>query len=81
MDDEFLTIKQTAAFLKLGVSTINRYIKQGKIPSYKIEGNRLFQKSEIIQWVKQQGSQPVRPPTSPQSQDDDDQHPIVLSLE
>jgi len=78
MSEEFLTVKETAVFLKMGVSTLNRLIKDGKIPSYKIEGKRLFQKSEIIGWVKQHASG-ISSPTTPE--DKDSANKILISLD
>ncbi|OGL46797.1 MAG: hypothetical protein A2161_16550 [Candidatus Schekmanbacteria bacterium RBG_13_48_7] len=76
MNEEFLTVKETAVFLKMGISTLNRLIKNGKIPSYKVEGKRLFSKTEIVTWVKQHASK-----VSSTNSDDQSNNRIVLSLE
>ena len=52
MENKFLNIKETSKLLKMSVTQINRLIKKGIIPSYKIEGRRLFDYDEIVGWVK-----------------------------
>jgi excisionase family DNA binding protein len=52
LENKFLNIKETSKFLKMSVSQINRLIKKGIIPSYKVEGRRLFDCDEIVEWVK-----------------------------
>ena len=52
MESEFLTIKEAAKFLKIGVATLNRFLREEGIPSYKIGGRRLFEKNELVEWVK-----------------------------
>lgn len=49
---KFLTVKEAATFLRVQVSTINRHIKSGFVPSYKVGKRRLFDKDELIEWVK-----------------------------
>jgi len=52
MDDKILTIKQASEFLKLHISTINRLIEAGEIPSYKLGKRRLFDRGELYRWFK-----------------------------
>ena len=52
MEDRILTIKQASQFLKLNVSTINRFVKEGKIPSYKVGKRRLYDRDDLIRWFK-----------------------------
>jgi excisionase family DNA binding protein len=54
MENKFLTIKETSELLRINISTINRFIKEGKIPSYKVGKRRLFDRDELIEWVKSQ---------------------------
>ncbi len=53
-DEKYLNIKETSRFLKISTSTLNRLIKQNGIPSYKIGDRRLFDKDELIEWMKAQ---------------------------
>ena len=52
MEDKFLNIKETSHFLKLHISTINRLIEAAEIPSYKVRKRRLFDREELVEWVK-----------------------------
>ncbi len=52
MEDKFLNIKETSQFLKLHISTINRLIEAAEIPSYKVRKRRLFDREELVEWVK-----------------------------
>lgn len=54
MEDKFLTIKETSKLTKLSVSLINKLVKEGKIPSLKVEKRRLFDREELITWMKSQ---------------------------
>ncbi len=49
---QFLTLKEAAKFLRIGVLTLNRLIRNEGLPSYKIGGRRLLEKGELIKWVK-----------------------------
>ncbi len=52
METEFLTLKEVSKFLKISVATVNRFMREERFPSYKVGGRRLFDKAEIIAWVK-----------------------------
>jgi excisionase family DNA binding protein len=52
VEDKFLNIKETSLFLKLHISTINRLIEAAEIPSYKVRKRRLFDRDELVEWVK-----------------------------
>lgn len=52
MNDKILTIKEAARFLKMSVGHINMLIKSREIPSYKKGGRRLFDRDELIYWLK-----------------------------
>ena len=54
MEDKFLTIKEASKLTKLSVSLINKLVKEGKIPSLKVEKRRLFDRDELIAWMKSQ---------------------------
>lgn len=51
-DDEILTIKELASYLKIAEKTIYRFVSEGRIPGFKIGGSWRFRKSEIDQWTK-----------------------------
>jgi excisionase family DNA binding protein len=52
MDKIFLNHDEAAELLRISKPTLDRYIAQGKIPSYKIEGRRIFDRDELIKWVR-----------------------------
>jgi excisionase family DNA binding protein len=53
IQDEMLDINETSAFLKLSVSTLYSKVCRGEIPAIK-PGRRLyFNRSELIDWLKQ----------------------------
>ena len=55
MDREILNKKEAAEFLRMSVSTLERLMKEGKIPYAKINTTRrkvLFLKEDLIKWVK-----------------------------
>lgn len=62
MEKRFLSPADAAAFLSLSRPTIERLVRRKEIPSYKIGGRRLFDKEELVRWVKSHKDQ--RPPTS-----------------
>jgi excisionase family DNA binding protein len=55
-NEKYLTVKETSEFLKMSRSTLNRLIKQNRIPSHKIGDRRLFNKNELVEWVRNRPS-------------------------
>ncbi|MEQ8228173.1 MAG: helix-turn-helix domain-containing protein [Rhodospirillales bacterium] len=51
MDDEILTIKEVAAYLKLTEKTAYRLAAEGGIPGFKVGGSWRFRRGEIEQWI------------------------------
>jgi len=54
MEEEILTIKEVAAYLKLTEKTTYRLVLNDKIPGFKIGGSWRFRKVEIEEWIKSQ---------------------------
>ena len=52
MDDDVLTKKEAAKYLKISISTLDRLMKEKKIPYSKINGRVLFLKEDLLKWVK-----------------------------
>jgi len=52
VEEKYLTIRETSYLLKIGISTLNRLVRDNRIPSYKVGNRRLFDKDELIQWVR-----------------------------
>lgn len=53
-DDEIMTIKEVAAYLKLNEKTTYKLVADGKIPGFKAGGSWRFRREEIVEWTRQQ---------------------------
>lgn len=53
MEDEILTLKEVAAYLKLAEKTAYRLASEGKLPGFKVGGSWRFKKEDIEQWIAQ----------------------------
>ena len=56
MDNDIMTMKEVAEYLKLNEKTAYRLTSEGKLPAFKVGGSWRFQKSEIDQWIKEQSN-------------------------
>jgi excisionase family DNA binding protein len=54
MNDEILTLKEVAEYLKLAEKTAYRLAAEGKIPGFKVGGSWRFQKVDIKKWINKQ---------------------------
>ena len=54
MDDEILTVKEVADYLKLAEKTAYRLVAEGKLPGFKVGGSWRFKKEDRQQWIEQQ---------------------------
>lgn len=54
MENEILTMKEVALYLKLNEKTAYRLTSEGKIPAFKVGGSWRFRGSEINCWIKKQ---------------------------
>lgn len=55
MDKEIMSKKEAAEFLRISVSTLERLMRENKIPYAKINKKRrkvLFLKEDLLKWVK-----------------------------
>ena len=50
----YLTVREACELIRVSRVTLHRMIRKGMLPSYKIGGKRLFNRKELIQWVKSQ---------------------------
>jgi len=50
----YLTVREACELIRISRVTLHRMIREGMVPSYKIGGKRLFNRKELIQWVKSQ---------------------------
>lgn len=53
LDDEVLTLEETAAFLKIGDATIYNLTRDGTLPARKVGREWRYLKSEILTYLKE----------------------------
>lgn len=49
----FLTVDELAAILRCQPEKVYRLAARGELPSYKVEGRRLFSEAEVAGWLEQ----------------------------
>jgi excisionase family DNA binding protein len=54
MDDEILTLKEVAEYLKLAEKTAYRLAAEGKLPGFKVGGSWRFKKEDVQSWIERQ---------------------------
>jgi excisionase family DNA binding protein len=59
MNDEIMTIRNVAAYLKITEKTAYRLVSEKKIPGFKVGGSWRFNRSEIQDWAKAKNKQPA----------------------
>jgi len=47
-DDSFIGAKEAAAWLGIPLRSLNQYVRQGLLPSYKLGKHRLFRKKQLL---------------------------------
>lgn len=50
----FLTVDELAGVLRCQPEKVYRLAARGELPSYKVEGRRLFNEAEIARWLETQ---------------------------
>ena len=50
----FLTVDELAVVLRCQPEKVYRLAARGELPSYKVEGRRLFNEAEISRWLEAQ---------------------------
>jgi excisionase family DNA binding protein len=53
MEQKYIDIEELSELLHISTSTINRWVKKGTVPTYKVGSRRLFDKKEILEWMKE----------------------------
>lgn len=51
MNDEILTLKEVAEYLKLAEKTAYRLVAEGKLPGFKVGGSWRFKRQELEAWI------------------------------
>lgn len=53
MNDEILTLKEVAEYLKLAEKTAYRLAAEGKLPGFKVGGSWRFKREDIDRWIEE----------------------------
>ncbi|MES9927244.1 MAG: helix-turn-helix domain-containing protein [Candidatus Thiodiazotropha sp. 6PDIVS] len=54
MNDQILTLKEVAAYLKLAEKTAYKLAAAGKLPGFKVGGSWRFKREDIDHWIEEQ---------------------------
>ncbi|MFH4608193.1 methylation-associated defense system helix-turn-helix domain-containing protein MAD1 [Vibrio alginolyticus] len=54
MNDQILTLKEVAAYLKLAEKTAYRLASEGKLPGFKVGGSWRFKVEDLETWINSQ---------------------------
>ncbi|GAB2189796.1 helix-turn-helix domain-containing protein [Sessilibacter sp. MAH1] len=54
MNDQILTLKEVAAYLKLAEKTAYKLTAEGKLPGFKVGGSWRFKREDIDRWIEEQ---------------------------
>ncbi|EGQ8104352.1 helix-turn-helix domain-containing protein [Vibrio parahaemolyticus] len=54
MNDQILTLKEVAAYLKLAEKTAYRLASEGKLPGFKVGGSWRFKREDLEAWIESQ---------------------------
>ncbi|MBA56817.1 MAG: DNA-binding protein [Pseudomonadales bacterium] len=57
MNDQILTLKEVAAYLKLAEKTAYKLAAAGKLPGFKVGGSWRFKREDIDRWIEEQKSE------------------------
>ena len=57
MNDEILTLKEVAEYLKLAEKTAYRLAAEGKLPGFKVGGSWRFKREDIQSWIEKNKSE------------------------
>ena len=57
MNDQVLTVKDVAEYLKVNDRTVYRMAAAGKIPAFKVGSSWRFKQSEIEKWIEKQSNE------------------------
>ncbi len=54
MEHRILTVRETAAYLRMNRMTIYRLAQAGKIPAFKVGGSWRFDREVLNRWIEEQ---------------------------
>lgn len=58
-DDEWLTLAELAAWLKVGRTTVYRLVTSGAVPSYRVGRSVRVRRADVERWLEGPGRIPV----------------------
>ncbi len=53
-NDQIMTVRELAEYLKIAEKTAYRFASEGKVPAFKVGGAWRFRKAEVDRWIKEQ---------------------------
>lgn len=54
MNEQMLTLKEVAAYLKLAEKTAYKLAAEGKLPGFKVGGSWRFKREDVEVWIEKQ---------------------------
>jgi excisionase family DNA binding protein len=54
MEDEILTLKELATYLKIAERTLYRLAQEHQLPAFKVGGSWRFRRADIDRWIEDQ---------------------------
>ena len=54
LNDNMMTVKELADYLKIAEKTAYRFASEGKVPGFKVGSAWRFRKSEVDRWIREQ---------------------------
>lgn len=54
MEDQNLTLREVAAYLKLAEKRAYRLTSEGKLPGFKVGGSWRFKREDLDEWIEKQ---------------------------
>ena len=59
--NELLTVAETCRYLNVSVRTLNRYIRERRLPGFKLGKEWRFARTDLDQWLQQRPRSIPRP--------------------
>jgi len=53
-NDDIMTVKELAEYLRIAEKTAYRFVSEGKVPGFKVGSAWRFKKDEVDSWIKAQ---------------------------
>jgi excisionase family DNA binding protein len=53
-EDQIMTVKEVAAYLRVHPTTIYRLLRQGMLPAFRVGADWRFRQTDIVAWPREQ---------------------------